>query len=149
MDAKISPKGIGILIMDYLNVGANGFAQVGDPDYFRKSNIEMSYLLELIRSKFPLPEELTGIYCYFMAKAFPHDFGTYHEIVLVYDDSKIDEWDSSEDEVLNELHDTFWNWFNVVEFFNFESEEITEQIKKLYLESLDKEKGEHLKVVRA
>jgi hypothetical protein len=36
MDAKISPKGIGILIMDYLNVGANGFAQVGDNDYYSK-----------------------------------------------------------------------------------------------------------------
>jgi hypothetical protein len=135
--------------MDYLNVGANGFAQVGDPEYFRKNKIEMSYLLELILSKFPVPAELTGIYCYFMVKAFPHDFGTYHEIVLVYDDSKIEEWETSEDEVLNELHDSFWNWFNIVESFDLESEEITEQIKNLYLKSLDKEKGEHLKVARA
>lgn len=109
----------------------------------------MNYLLELIRSKFPLPADLTGTYCNFMIKAFPYDFGTYHEIILVYDDSKIEEWETSEDEVLNDLHDSFWNWFNIVESFDLESDEITEQIKNLYLKSLDKEKGEHLKVVRA
>ena len=109
----------------------------------------MSYLLELIRSKFPLSAELTGLNCYFMVKAFPHDFGTYHEIVFVYDDSKIEECETPEDEVLNEFHDQFWNWFHKVEAFDLESEEITEQIKNLYLKSLDKEKGEHLKVVRA
>jgi hypothetical protein len=48
MDAKISPKGIGIFFMDYLNVGANGFAQVGDSAYYSKNKIEMNYLLELI-----------------------------------------------------------------------------------------------------
>lgn len=135
--------------MDYLNVGANGFAQVGDPDYFNKNKIEMNFLLELIRSRFPVPEELTGLCCYFMVKAFPHDFGTYHEIVLVYDDSKIEEWESSEDVVLNELHDSFWNWFNIVESFDLENKEITEKIKKLYIDSLEKEKGEHLNIIRA
>lgn len=109
----------------------------------------MSYLLELVKSKFTVSEELKSLDCYFSVKSFPHDFGNYHEIVLVYDDSKIEEWETSEDEVLNELHDSFWNWFNIVESFDLESEEITEQIKNLYLKSLDKEKGEHLKVVRA
>lgn len=135
--------------MDYLNVGANGFAQVGDPDYYSKNKIEMNYLLELVKSKFPVPEELKRLDCYFTVKSFPHDFGTYHEIVLFYDDTLIDEWEYSEDESLSDLQDKFWDWFHTVEEFDLESEEITEQIKKLYFESLNKEKGEHLKVVRA
>ena len=84
-----------------------------------------------------------------MVKAFPHDFGTYHEIVQFYDDTLIDEWEYSEDESLADLQDKFWDWFHTVEAFDLESKEITEQIKKLYLESLDKGKGEHLKIVRA
>ena len=135
--------------MDYLNVGANGFAQVGDPDYYSKNKIEMSYLLELVKSKFPVPEELKKLDCYFTVKSFPHDFGTYHEIVFFYDEIQFDEWEYSEDESLSDLQDKFWDWFHTVEAFDLESEELTEQIKKLYLESLDKEKGEHLKVVRA
>ena len=135
--------------MDYLNVGANGFAQVGDPDYYSKNTIEMNYLLELVKSKFPVPEELSSLDCFFSIKSFPHDFGTYHEIVLFYDDTLIDEWEYSEDESLADLQDKFWDWFHTVEAFDLESKEITEQIKKLYLESLDKGKGEHLKIVRA
>jgi hypothetical protein len=50
---------------------------------------------------------------------------------------------------LCDLQDQFWEWFHTVEGFDLENEEITEQIKKLYLESVDKEKGDHLKVVRA
>jgi hypothetical protein len=135
--------------MDYLNVGANGFAQVGDPEYFRKNKIEMSYLLELVKSKFPVPEELSSLECYFSVKSFPHDFGTYHEIVLYYDDTVIDEWEYSEDEALTDLLDKFWEWFHTVKAFDLESKEITEHFKKLYLDSLNKEKKEHLKVVRA
>ena len=82
-------------------------------------------------------------------KSFPHDFGTYHEIVLFYDDTLIDEWEYSEDEASTDLQDKLWDWFQTIEAFDLESEEITEHIKKLYLDSLDKQKGEHLKVVRA
>ena len=64
--------------MDYLNVGANGFAQVGDPDYYAKNGVEMVYLLKLIKDKFPIPEELKTL-CRFAVKAFPHDFGTYQD----------------------------------------------------------------------
>lgn len=109
----------------------------------------MSYLLELVKSKFPVTEELKSLDCYFAVKSFPHDFGTYHEIVLFYDDTLIDDWEYSEDETSTDLRDKFWDWFHTVEFFDLESEEITEHIKKLYLDSLDKENGEHLKVVRA
>ena len=82
--------------MDYLNVGSNGFAQLGDPDYYAKNRVEMLYLLQLIGNKFPIPEELK-ILCRFAVKAFPHDFGTYHEIVLHFDDDAIGDGYDEED----------------------------------------------------
>lgn len=153
--------------MDYLNVGANGFAQVGNEHYFAKNKVEMSYLLELIKEKFPIPVELNFL-CFFGIKSFPHDFGTYHEIVLHFDDDAIgdgyDEEDafpnSSEAQLQNclendiplpqspaTLHDIFWDWFQHVEAFDLESEEITEEIKSRYLSTLDKSKAEHLSIV--
>jgi hypothetical protein len=155
--------------MDYLNVGANGFAQVGDQNYFAKNKVEMKHLLELIRDKFPIPEQLKML-CRFAVKAFPHDFGTYHEIVLHFDDDAIgDGYDEddvfsniSEEELKNcidnnlvlpqpplTLHDIFWDWFHEVEAFNLETEEITEEIKAKYLGTLNTETGEHLIIKRA
>ncbi len=131
--------------MDYLYVGSNGFAQVGDPYYFEKNKIEMNYLLKLIREKFPIPDQLKGL-CYFKVKAFEHDFGTYHEIVLIYNDLIIDRDESEEEEERNTF---FWSWFNEVESFNLESEEITETIKSLYYESLDLSQAEHLTLKQA
>lgn len=133
--------------MDYLNVGSNGFAQVGDPDYTEKNRIEMRYLLNLIRERFPIPDRLQGL-CYFKVKAFPHEFGTYHEIVLMFSD-KIHDLEDSEDEADQELFDFFWNWFNDVEYFDLETEEINETIKSLYYESLDLSKAEHLTLKQA
>lgn len=152
--------------MDYLNVGANGYAQVGDQDYSAKSKVEMTHLLELVKDKFPIPQELQML-CRFAVKAFPHDFGTYHEIVLHFDDQEIgdgydeeDDWTTLSAEEIkfhldNEiplpqspitLHDIFWDWFREVESFDTESEEITEAIKVKYLATLDLQKGEHLSI---
>jgi len=132
--------------MDYLNVGANGFSQVGDVHYYAKSKIEMKHLLELITDKFPIPEKLQTL-CHFAVKAFPHDFGTYHEIVLHFDDIAIgDGYDEDDDENEVFLHDIFWDWFHEVEAFNMETDEITEAIKVKYLATLDLRKGEHLSI---
>ena len=138
--------------MDYLNVGANGFSQVGDVHYYAKNDVEMKHLLELITDKFPIPEKLQTLCC-FAVKAFPHDFGTYHEIVLNFDDEAIgdgydedDDWVSLSTEEIqylldNELplpqapltlHDIFWDWFQLVESFDLETEEITAAIKSKY-----------------
>ncbi len=133
--------------MDYLNVGSNGFAQVGDPDYFEKNRVEMRYLLNLIREKFPIPDRLKGL-CYFKVKSFPHEFGTYHEVVLMFS-KRIHDLEDSEDENDQELFDFFWNWFNDVECFDLESDEINETIKSLYYESLDRSKAEHLSLKQA
>lgn len=154
--------------MDYLNVGSNGFAQVGDDLYYEKNRVEMKYLLEMIENKFPIPAELAP-HCYFAVKSFPHDFGTYHEIVLHYDDVAIGDGNDEEEdgfpnidqEIINycttnnlpipqapvSLHDIFWDWFNEVESFDMETEEITEAIKAKYCRTLDTEKSEHLTVI--
>lgn len=155
--------------MDWLCVGSNGFAQVGSENYFAKSKAEMKYLLELIRDKFPIPEELKTL-CRFAVKYFSHDFGTYSEIVVHFDDNAIgDGYDEdgegsfmTEDEyqaslasgiIIPEpkeapLHDLFWKWFNQVESFDIESEEITQAIEAKYLATLNMGKGEHLSIIQ-
>jgi len=134
--------------MDYLNVGSNGFAQVGNEHYYAKSKVEMLYLLELIRDKFPIPEQLQML-CRFAVKSFPHDFGTYHEIVLHFDDIAIgDGYNEEDDEDECELHDIFWAWFHTVESFNLETEEIAEAITSKYLGTVDTKNSKHLTILQ-
>ncbi len=156
--------------MDYVNVGANGIAQVADLNYREKNKVELEFLMKLLQKEFPIPAELKGL-CWFAKKAFLHDFGTYHEIIVWYDDMQIiEDEEENESEIfctpeefwqrvddvtitpvykLPTLYETFWDWFNKVEMCDLESDEITEQIKALYYEMLDKDKGEHPEIVRA
>ena len=131
--------------MDYLVVGSNGFAQVGDPDYFTKAKIELRILLEFLQTNYPVPEEFASKANYAI-KAFNHDFGTYHEVVVIFDDQYLSTLEDSELESDNKLFDKFWNWFNLVESVDLESEELTTQIRLAYRKTLDIEKGDHLKV---
>lgn len=133
--------------MDYLVVGSNGFAQVGDPDYFAKAKIELRILLEFLHANYPVPNEFASKAC-FSIKVFNHDFGTYHEVVALFDDQYLTTLEESEHESNNELFDKFWNWFNTVESVDLESEELTGQIRLAYQKTLDIEKGDHLKVIR-
>jgi len=71
--------------MDYLCIGSNDFAQVGEPDFHMKNKIEMAVLLEYLETNFPVPEEFSRM-CYYRTKWFHHDFGSYSEIVLMYDE---------------------------------------------------------------
>ena len=134
--------------MDYLVLGSNGFAQVGDPDYFAKNKIELRILLDFFKENCPIPEPFTSM-AYYSIKAFPHDFGTYHEIVLIYDDCKLSGWESSELDLENELFDKFWDWFNTAEAADMESIEITDKIKEAYLKTIEVTKGEPFKLKRA
>ena len=133
--------------MDYLVVGSNGFAQVGDPDYFAKAKIELRILLDFLQTNYSVPEEFASN-TYYYIKAFNHDFGTYHEVVVFFDDQYLSALEESELEPKNELFDKFWNWFNSVESVDLESEELTGQIQLAYQKTLDIEKGYHLKVIR-
>ena len=133
--------------MDYLVIGSNGFAQVGDSDYFTKAKIELRILLEFLQSNYPVPEEFASK-AYYYIKAFNHDFGTYHEVVVIFDDLYLSTLKDLELESENELFDKFWNWFNSVESVDLESENLTGQIRQAYQKTLDIEKGDHLKVIR-
>lgn len=77
---------------DYLSLGptpaAESCAQVGAEDYHKQSKAEIAaYIGQLNRvfgDKMP-----PG--CRFSGKAFPHDFGTYHEVVVWFDPDSEDE----------------------------------------------------------
>lgn len=71
---------------DYLDIGSSpcdeDCAQVGELNYREKATKEMRRYIDLIRKKLgPEPEGASlGI------KWFPHDFGTYGEVVCYFDD---------------------------------------------------------------
>jgi hypothetical protein len=117
--------------MDYLCIGSNGFAQVGNPEFYQKNEIEMKFLLEYLHTNHPIPEEFKTI-CWYKEKWFRHDFGDYSEIVLIYKDRILEEWEESDPDKF----DKFWDWFNEIESVNLESELITKSIENLYLESM-------------
>ena len=73
---------------EYLELGqapaGEACAQVGDPDYRVKAIRECQTYIQAIRNYLgPEPEGALLSY-----KAFPHDFGSYYEVVCHYDESK-------------------------------------------------------------
>ena len=133
------------IIMDYLVLGSNGFAQMGDSAFYEKLKIEMRILLDYFHSSFPIPQKFK-IMAYYSVKTFHHDFGDYQEIVLWYERDYIDSLEESEDETDHEKFDLFWSWFNVIESVDLETDELTDQIKAAYFKSIDGSKGGHLSV---
>ncbi len=131
--------------MDYIVLGSNGFAQMGDSAFHEKLKIEMRVLLDYFHSNFPIPQKFKTL-AYYSVKTFHHDFGDYQEIVLWYDRSYFDSLEDSEIESDNEIFDLFWTWFRVIESADLESDQLTDQIKDVYFKSGDTSKGEHLSV---
>jgi hypothetical protein len=70
---------------DYFSIGATpseeDCAQVGQPDYRRKALEECQRYIELIRDT--LGPEPGG--AELAIKSFPHDFGTYYEVVIWFE----------------------------------------------------------------
>jgi len=54
--------------------------QVGDPRAFKECQIWRQQL----ERAFPIPD---GAFAKYRVRSFPHDFGTYYEVVIVFDDS--------------------------------------------------------------
>jgi len=104
-------------------------------------------LHEFLQTNYPIPDEFASKGYYYI-QAFNHDFGTYHEVVVIFDDQYLSTLEDSELEPDTALFDKFWNWFNSVESVDLEIEELTGQIRHAYQKILDIEKGDHLKVVR-
>jgi len=113
--------------MDYLTIGSNGFAQVGRPDFLEKNQVEMRVLLRYLVEKYPIPDEFAFM-CHYKVKWFTHDFGRYSEIVLIYDDYILDQWDQENPDKFNR----FWNWFNDIESVDLESDYLTNDIRAMY-----------------
>ena len=113
--------------MDYLTIGSNGFAQVGRPDFYEKNKIEMTVLLEYLKNNYPVPEEFRHM-CEYRVKWFTHDFGRYSEIVLVYDDHILYQWEEDDPDKF----DRFWNWFNNIEAIDLESDYLNNEIRARY-----------------
>jgi len=131
--------------MDYLVIGSNGFAQMGDSRFYEKLKVEMRVLLDYFHSGFPIPQKFKTL-AYYSVKTFHHDFGDYQEIVLWYDREYFDSLEESEVEADLQMFNLFWSWFNVIESVDLETEELTDQIKDAYFKSIDVSKGEHLSV---
>ena len=131
--------------MDYLVLGSNGFAQIGDSSFYEKLKIEMRVLLNYFHSSFPIPWKFKTL-AYYSVKSFHHDFGDYQEIVLWYDREYVDSLEDSEIESEMQVYELFWSWFRVIESVDLESEQLTDQIKDAYFKSVDVSKGEHLSV---
>ena len=131
--------------MDYLVLGSNGFAQMGDSAFYKKLKIEMRVLLDYFHNNFPIPHQFKTI-VYYSVKTFNHDFGDYQEIVLWYDREYVDSLEDSEIESDNEFFEVFWSWVRVIESADLESDQLTDQIKNAYFKSVDVSKGEHLSV---
>jgi hypothetical protein len=131
--------------MDYLVLGSNGFAQMGDSAFYKKLKIEMRVLLDYFHHTYPIPRKFKTM-AYYSVKTFPNDFGEYQEIVLWYDRDYIEALEISETEPDHETYDLFWSWFRVIESADLEDELLTKQIKDAYFKMVDVSKGEHLSV---
>jgi hypothetical protein len=71
---------------DYVSVGCSPCdepcAQVGQEDYAKQAKRECNALIHQLRRLFGDEPP----YATLRIKAFPHDFGTYHEVVCYYDE---------------------------------------------------------------
>lgn len=72
---------------DFLTLGPTpceeNCAQVGTADYAEKTRIETrAYIAQLLR-QFGEPPGLN----FFKVKCFPHEFGSYHEVVITFEDT--------------------------------------------------------------
>ncbi len=67
---------------DYLELGPTpaeeDCVQVGTDDYLAKARVESKVWVDQLERKYPDLD--------FRLKSFPHDFGTYLEVVIMYDD---------------------------------------------------------------
>lgn len=93
-------------------LGSTGFAQVGNPDYNGKQEIECEVLMEALQEKFGKRIENSGGRLVWLAQE--HDFGTYHEVVF-----KISK---------DRLNDNIYDLINAMEAFDWDNTELTDKM---------------------
>jgi len=73
---------------DYIELGTTpcgeDCAQVGSEGYYERAMFECKRYIRQLQRMFPIPDDCTAHYS---IRSFPHDFGTYHEVVIYYDDN--------------------------------------------------------------
>ncbi len=73
---------------DFFNIGpvpcAEDCAQLGKPDFDERSRRECTVYRRMLRRLFPAAEDLPVA---LVVKSFKHDFGTYREVCVRYDDT--------------------------------------------------------------
>jgi len=71
--------------MGYMSIGPapceEYCAQVGNPDYEQKAMRECKRFRAMLERRFPPPEGVV-----FEIKACPHDFGTYYDVGVTFDE---------------------------------------------------------------
>lgn len=76
---------------DYIELGSapceEDCAQVGSENYYEKVVEESKRYISLLEKKFGKYRPLN---CSFRKKSFPHDFGTYYEVVVTYNSNDED-----------------------------------------------------------
>jgi len=132
---------------DYLVIGSNGFAQLGQPYYREKKDIEMPYLIHKLKELCPVPEEFSSV-CRYRVKGFEHDFGRYHEVCLIYDYRYISRLEMSEKDEDIEKHDRFWEFANLAEGIDLECEEFTQDLSNLWSEYIFNNPQEFMTVIK-
>lgn len=78
---------------DYMNIASapasEDCAQVGTDDYSMRAQRECQALINQLRRELGDEPDYTNL----KIKSFPHDFGTYYEVVCYYDDEDEDSRD--------------------------------------------------------
>lgn len=76
---------------DYISIGSaphdENCQQLGENYNSLKAQLELRAFRNQILRHYPVPNETVGV----RAKSFPHDFGSYSEICVVYDDDQEDD----------------------------------------------------------
>lgn len=74
--------------MEYIEVGGapaeESCAQVGQPYYPETSRRECKVFIRMLQRLFPIPD---GLQVRYVTRSSQHEFGTYREVAIAYDDS--------------------------------------------------------------
>ena len=138
--------------MEYVILGAIGFAQLGTEDYWAKKEIEKKVVKEFLETEcFKIPEKFVGM-CHYAIRRFPYEYDAYYEAVLNYEHHLIDDWNEDWNEKykrlgivdmepekavvimesMTNLAEEFWNWVNQMESIDFETKELMDKCYQLF-----------------
>lgn len=122
--------------MDYIHIGAIGFAQLAMPNYYEKRRIEKQIIRELLEREkaFIIPKEFQHM-CYLTIKKFPYEYDSYDELVLMYSETVLNDWENEDVDLLTTKADSFWEFANGLERYDLETEELMERCQALFHKS--------------